>query len=53
MAKSKKFIERSVIDVQSEGYSQYMADPEQAREDFTAGAVWIADLCSIEIVDDK
>jgi len=51
MGKVKKCIERSVIDVQAEGYSQYMAEPDRSKEDFTAGVEWLADIMGIEIVE--
>ena len=53
MARAKKSIERSVIDVQAEGYAQYFDDPKQSTEDFISGIEWLADLCSIEIIEDK
>ena len=51
MARAKKSIERSVIDVQAEGYSQYMGDPEQSTADFISGIEWICDKFGIEIIE--
>ena len=52
MARAKKSIERSVIDVQAEGYAQYFDDPKQSTDDFISGIEWICDKFGIEILED-
>ena len=50
MARAKKSIERSVIDVQAEGYAQYFDDPKQSTEDFISGIEWICMIFTIRLM---